>query len=184
MVKIIQDTESFAKLARELSQSTIVLHVSPAEVLAYKNSNPFFNSVSVHGIFRTYVMKLDGKNLSLWSNSGYHQSGSKTCIEKPSSSKQPASNPETTFGDASISANDSKIINEKTILSYQVMKVAKSNYLGYYTIITELCDLSKFRSDDEVEINYLKKSHGKWVIVENDTDLRMVGDLHTCKCSS
>lgn len=48
------------------------------------------------------------------------------------------------------------------------MKVVKSNYLGEYAIISELRDLSKFKSDDEVEINYLKNSLGKWVVVEKD----------------
>ena len=48
------------------------------------------------------------------------------------------------------------------------MKVVKSNYLGKYAIISELHDLSKFKSDDEVEINCLKNLLGKWVVVEKD----------------
>ena len=48
------------------------------------------------------------------------------------------------------------------------MKVVKSNYLGKYAIISELRDLSKFKSDDEVEINCLKNLLGKWVVVEKD----------------
>ena len=91
-----------------------------------------------------------------------------------------------TLGDASISATDSKITNEKKILSYHIMKVVKSNYLGKYAIISELHDLSKFKSDDEVEINCLKNLLGKWVVVEKDF-LRKYKNgwwSRTCKCSN
>ena len=91
-----------------------------------------------------------------------------------------------TLGDASISATDSKITNEKKIPSYHIMKVVKSNYLGEYAIISELRDLSKFKSDDEVEINYLKNSLGKWVVVEKDFSRILENGWwsHTYKCSN
>ena len=44
-------------------------------------------------------------------------------------------------------------------------------------MIIELGDLSKLNDDNEVEINYLKKSFGKWVIVENDLDSRIICEL-------
>ena len=53
----------------------------------------------------------------------------------------------------------------------------KGNYLGFYAIITELGDLSKRDEEDEVQINYLKKSYGKWVIGEKDLDSRMICEL-------
>ena len=66
------------------------------------------------------------------------------------------------------------------------MKVVKSNYLGEYAIISELRDLSKFKSDDKVEINCLKNLLGKWVVVEKDF-LRIYKNgwwSRTCKCSN
>ena len=47
----------------------------------------------------------------------------------------------------------------------------------YYAIITQLGDLGKLDDEDEVEINYLKKSFEKWVIVEKDLDSRMICEL-------
>ena len=56
-------------------------------------------------------------------------------------------------------------------------KIVKGNFLGYYALITELGDLRKLDDDDEVEINYLKKSFGKWAVVKNDLDSRMICEL-------
>ena len=47
----------------------------------------------------------------------------------------------------------------------------------FYAIITELGDLCKRDEEDEVQINYLKKSYGKWVIREKDLDSRMICEL-------
>ena len=38
---IVQDSESFAKLASELSKSTKIIHVSKEEINAFKESKPF-----------------------------------------------------------------------------------------------------------------------------------------------
>ena len=80
---IVQDSESFAKLAKELSESTTIVHVSKEEVNAYKDSNPFSKSIPVHGISKMHVMKSDGTSSYLWSNSSYHQSGTKANIQLP-----------------------------------------------------------------------------------------------------
>ena len=48
-------------------------------------------------------------------------------------------------------------------------------YPGFYTIITEFGDLSELY-EDKVDINYLK-SYGKWVIIEENLDSRMIGEL-------
>ena len=52
-------------------------------------------------------------------------------------------------------------------------------YHRFYSIITELCDLSEL-DEDEVDINYLK-SYGKWVIIEKDLDSRMICELKYVK---
>ena len=68
--------------------------------------------------------------------------------------------------------------SQKKLLCYHdVVKVVKENFLGYYAIMNELGDLNKFNDDNKVEINYLKKSFRKWVVVNNDLDSRMVCEL-------
>ena len=68
---IVQDS-SFAKLANELSESTMI---TKEEVSAYIDSNPFDKCVPIHGISKMHVMKSDGTSLYLWSNSLYHKAG-------------------------------------------------------------------------------------------------------------
>ena len=77
---IVQDSESFAKLANELLESTTIIHVTKEEVSAYKDSNPFGKSVPIHGISNMHVMKSDGTSLYLWSNSSYHKAGTNANI--------------------------------------------------------------------------------------------------------
>ena len=68
--------------------------------------------------------------------------------------------------------------SQKKPLCYHDVKIVKGNSLGYSAIIAELGDLSKLNDDDEVEINYLKKSFGKWAVVNNDLDYRMICELN------
>ena len=72
---IVQDYESFAKIANELSESTTIIHTIKKEVSAYKDSNPFNKSVSIHGASKMQVMKSDGTSSYPWSNSSYHKAG-------------------------------------------------------------------------------------------------------------
>lgn len=174
---IVQDSESFARLAKELSQSTTIVHVSNEEVNAYKELDPFSNSIPVHGISKMHVMKSNGKTSYFWTNSSYHKSGSQPNIQIPPPQNQ-ASEKSNSHGDANSNISNKIISTGKNPLSYHdVVKVVKGNYLGYYAIITELGDLSNLDDDDEVEINYLKKSFGKWVIIEKDLDSRMICEL-------
>ena len=69
--------------------------------------------------------------------------------------------------------------SQKKPLCYHDVKIVKGNSLGYYAIIAKLGDLCKLNDDDdEVEINYLKKSFGKWAVVNNDLDSRMICELN------
>ena len=77
---------------------------------AYRDSDPFSNSVPVHGILKI-----------LWSNYSYHQSGSKANIQIPPSQNQ-ASNQ-----DATMSSNKDVSIVKKPL-----------KYLRFCTIISEL----------------------------------------------
>ena len=65
----------------------------------------------------------------------------------------------------------------KPLNYHDVVKVVKGKYLGYYAIITQLGDFGNLDDEDEVEINYLKKSFEKSVIVEKDLDSRMICEL-------
>ena len=79
---------------------------------------------------------------------------------------------ETIFKVASMSFTKRDSSQKKPLCYHDVVKMVKGNFLGYYAIITALGDLSKLNDDDEVEINYLKKSFGKWAVVNNDLDSR------------
>ena len=45
--EIVQDSESFASLAKKLCESTTIIHVKPEEVETYKDSDPFGNATAV-----------------------------------------------------------------------------------------------------------------------------------------
>ena len=72
---IVQDAESFAKVADKVTVNTEVKHVGNDKIKAYKESDPFNNSVPVKGIFKMHVMFADGNTSELWRNSSFHQSG-------------------------------------------------------------------------------------------------------------
>ena len=63
---IVQDAESFCKLAKQLNQATTVTHVSVEGVEKYKDTNPFADSVPVNSILKMHVMQSDGVNSHLW----------------------------------------------------------------------------------------------------------------------
>ena len=117
---IVQDSESFAKLAKKLSESTEIIHITAEEVNAYKDSNPFNNSVPVHGISKMHVMKSDGETSYLWSNSSYHKSGSKPNIQILPPQNQSSDQASSQEDD---STSVGKIISsEKKSLSYHFSK--------------------------------------------------------------
>ena len=69
---IVEDSESFCKLTKQLNQQTTVIHVPTEEVEKYKDSNPFAESVPVNDIFKMHVMRSDSVNYHLWLNSSYY----------------------------------------------------------------------------------------------------------------
>lgn len=164
---IVQDAESFSKLAHELPQSTIIIHVSP-EVNTNRHSNIFSKSVPVHSILKMYDVMADTKNSYLWSILGTQKVGSKSKIQIPNPQIQ-ARNPAFNQGNVQI---------KKPLSCNDVVKVDEGNLLGYYAIITELEELGKVNDDDdEVETNYLQKSFGKCVLLKNNLDSRMICQL-------
>ena len=73
-----------------------------------------------------------------------------------------------------MSSTERESRQKKPLCYHDVLKIVKGNFLGYYAIIAELGDFSKLNDDDEIEINYLNKSFGKWAAVNNDLDSRMI----------
>ena len=115
--------------------------------------------------------------LYLWSNSSYHKAGTNANIQLPLPPKQASSDQAPDQGVASLSSTERDSSQKKPLCYHDVVKIVKGNFLGYYAIITELGDLSKLNDDDEVEINYLKKSFGKWAVVNNNLDSRIICEL-------
>ena len=117
-----------------------------------------------------HVMKTDGINSHFWSNSLYHNAGTEANIQLPILSKQQKICNR-------VDQKNKKASILKPLSYHDVVKVINGAFLGYYAIVTEVGDLSQLDDDDEIEINYLKKSYGKWVINKNDLDSRMLSDL-------
>ena len=99
-------------------------------------------------------------------------------IQLPLPPKQASSDQAPDQEVASTSSTERDSGQKKPLCYHDVVKIVKGNFLGYYAIIAELGDLSKLNDDDEVEINYLKKSFGKWAVVNNDLDFRMICELN------
>ena len=151
---IIQDAESFCKLAKQLNQQTTVIHAATKEVEKYKDTAPFAESVPANGIFKIHVMHSDSVNSHLWFNSFYYNDAEPASISLPK---------QVEFGIVATGTAPTKPQPwaEKPFSYHDVVRITKGNFTGYYAIITETGDLSKKDVEDEVKINYLKKSFSK-----------------------
>ena len=69
------------------------------------------------------------------------------------------------------------LVIDNSSLYHDVVKIASGNFEGYYAVITEGENLMNLQINDEIEINYLKKSSGKWIVAPHDLDSRMIIDL-------
>ena len=127
---IVQDAESFCKLAKQLNWQTTVIHVPTEEVEKCKDTNPFVESELVNGIFKMHVMGSDGVNSHLWPNSFYYNDAESASISLP---KQVASGIITT-GTAPAKP---QVCAEKPFSYHDVVRVTKGNFTGYYAIITD-----------------------------------------------
>ena len=135
----------------------------------YTDTNPFAESVPVNGIFKMHVMHSDSVNSYLWLNSSYYNDAEPASISLP---KQVASGIVAT----GTAPTKPQPCAEKPF-SYHVFRITKGNFTGYYAIITGTGDLSEKDVEDEVEINYLKKSFSKWVVAKKDLDSRKIDEV-------
>ena len=60
---------------------------------------------------------------------------------------------------------------------HDVVKVVRGSFISFYTIVAETSATNRTNELDELEINYLKRSFGKWVVNENNLDSREIKDL-------
>ena len=61
---------------------------------------------------------------------------------------------------------------------HDVVKIIKGNYDRYFAISTEeVKNLKNLERNDKREVNYLKKSFGKWVVASRDLDSILIADL-------
>ena len=60
---------------------------------------------------------------------------------------------------------------------HDVVKAVRGIFIGFYAIVTEASHTSRMNELDELEINYLKRSFGKWIVNENNLDSREIKDL-------
>ena len=155
---IVQDARSFCQLASTLCDKTTVIHVMADEIDTYKSEDSFANSVQIKGIARMHVISSNGETTHLWLNSKNEKS----------------------LGNASaeIVVAGVATLTKDTKFSYHVVfKTSKANFIGFSAIVTETNDTNRVNEIDELEINYLKRSFGKWVINENNLDSREIKDL-------
>ena len=161
----VQDAKSFCQFASTLCYKTTVIHVMADEIDTGKSENPFANSAPIKGIARMHVISSNGKTTHLWPNSKHEKSDNK---------------PQISFGNASARSGAAEVatLTKDTKFSHHdAVKVVRGNFIGFYAIVTETSDTNRMHELDELEINYLKRSFGKWVVNENDLDSREIKDL-------
>ena len=122
-----------------------------------------------------HAMHSDGVNSHLQLNLSYYDDAEPASISLP---KQVAS------GIVATGTAPTKLqpCSEKPFSYHDIIRITKGDFTGYYAIITETGDLSE-DVEDEVEINYLKKSFSKWVVAENDLDSRKTGGIIQVKAT-
>ena len=77
----------------------------------------------------------------------------------------------------SVVAEVATLTKDNKFSYHNVAEAVRGNFIGFYTIVTETSDTSRMNGLDELEINYLKRSFGKWIVNENNLDSREIKDL-------
>ena len=155
---IVQDARSFCQFASTLCDKTTVIHVMADEIDTYKSEDSFSNSVQIKGIARMHVISSNGETTHLRLNSKNEKS----------------------LGNASaeiVIAGVATLTKDTKFSYHDVVKISRGNFIGFYAIVREANDTNRMNELDELEINYLRRSFGKWVINENDVDSREIKDL-------
>ena len=105
-----------------------------------------------------------------WRNSTYHtmRVKSDTNIER---NKQKCSDNDEMW-------HSQSVINNLPLCCHDVVKIIRGNYDRYFAVVIEEGEnLKNSEQNVEIEINYLKKSFGKWVVALRDLDSKLIADL-------
>lgn len=171
---IVQDSESFYKVAKQVTKNTKVKHISNNEVQKYINTKPFCYSTPVNGISKMHVMVSGDKSTQLWNNSASYKSDLPPDIIIKHKKE---------IGEKSSKSSKTKPKDQqhKRVLSHNdVVKIINGNFAEKHAIIVETAELQYLKEDDEIKINYLKKSKkalNKLEVVPNHFDSRLISDL-------
>ena len=105
---------------------------------------------SIKGIAWLHVSSSNGETTHFWLNSEHEKSDNKFQI---------------TLGNASNGSVAAEVatLAKDNKFNYHVVKAVRGNFIGFYATVTETSDTSRVNELDELEINYLKRSFGKWV---------------------
>ena len=125
---IVQDARSFCQLASRLCDKTTMIHVMADKIDTYKSEDPFANSVPIKGISQMHVISWNGETKHLWLNSKHEKSDNKTQISLGNTSA------------ASLVAEVATLTKDTKFSYYDVVKVVRSNFIGFYAIVKEPSD--------------------------------------------
>ena len=93
----------------------------------------------------------------MWLNSKHEKSDNKPQISLGNASAESVAGVATLTKDTKFSYHD-------------VVKIVRSNFIGFHTVVTEASDTNRMNELDELEVNYFKGPFGKLVVKENDLD--------------
>ena len=88
--------------------------------------------------------------------------------------------PQISSGNASaesVVAEVATLTRDNKFSFHDVVKEVRDNVICFYATATETSDTSRINKLDELEINCLKESFGKWIVNENNLDSRETKDL-------
>ena len=71
---IVQDSKSFAALAKSLCEKTTIIHIDSSEIEKYKEENKFDKAIEVNSILKMHVKEVNPQMTKLWRNSQFHTS--------------------------------------------------------------------------------------------------------------
>ena len=64
-----------------------------------------------------------------------------------------------------------------------LLKMLETTLLFFYAIVTKTSDINRMNELDELEINYLKRSFGEWVVNEKKPRFKKNYGSYSCQSS-
>ena len=107
-----------------------------------------------------HVISSKEETIHLWLNSKHKKSDNKLQISLGNASAE------------NVVAGVATLSKDTKFSYHDVVKI-----IGFYATVTETSNTNRMNKLDELEINYLKRSFGKWVVNKNDLDSSKIKDL-------